>query len=170
MEEGSEKKKRTTVNQVQTTSTCVFFQARRLPPSVLSRWVCKLWAIGVVLNGSNQFLIIKLHDGHFFFWREEYMCLDSRAPSVLRLPCGVPVLMNHATKKGEATLSHCGTIFGDNGSRTLSSAVSERNLIRGCPRIIFLNLTFNHRRDKAKRRCGNDGGLRFFQPTNPAFT
>lgn len=100
------------------------------------------------------------------------MCLDSRAPSVLRLPCGVPVLMNHATKKGEATLSHCGTIFGDNGSRTLSSPVSERNLIdlRGCPRIIFLILTFNHRRDKAKRRCGNDGGLRFFQPTNPAFT
>ena len=50
------------------------------------------------------------------------MCLDSAkgsAPSVLRLPCGVPVLMNHATKKGEATLSHCGTIFGDNGSRTL---------------------------------------------------
>lgn len=61
------------------------------------------------------------------------MCLDSRAPSVLRLPCGVPVLVNHATKKGEATLSHCGTIFGDNGSRTLSSAVSERNFD-----IIFL--------------------------------
>lgn len=57
MEEGSEKKKRTIVNQVQTTSTCVFFQARRLPPSVLSRWVCKLWAIGVFLNGGNQLIL-----------------------------------------------------------------------------------------------------------------
>ena len=59
MKEESEKKKRTIVNQVQTTSTCLFFQARRLPPSVLSRWVCKLWAIGVVLNGGNQFLNYK---------------------------------------------------------------------------------------------------------------
>lgn len=58
MEDGKrEEKKRTTVNQVQTTSACVFSQAMRLPPSVLSRWVCKLWAMGVVLNGSNQFLI-----------------------------------------------------------------------------------------------------------------
>lgn len=46
------------------------------------------------------------------------MCLDSRAPSVLRLPCGVPVLMKHATtKKGEATLSHCGTIGKERGKQ-----------------------------------------------------